>query len=63
MINADLVWITLPILGLAWVNGANDVAKGVSTLIGSGIAQPSRAIGWGTGRTLLGGGAAIWRRP
>ena len=59
MIDTNLVWVALPILGLAWVNGANDVAKGVSTLIGSGTAQPSRAIWWGTAWTLLGGLAAV----
>ena len=59
MIDTHLVWIALPILGLAWVNGANDVSKGVSTLIGSGMVQPSRAIWWGTFWTLLGGLAAV----
>jgi PiT family inorganic phosphate transporter len=59
MIDTHLAWIALPILGLAWVNGANDVSKGVSTLIGSGVARPSRAIWWGTAWTLLGGLAAV----
>ncbi len=33
---------------LAWVNGANDVAKGVATLAGSGMAHARRAVLWGT---------------
>lgn len=57
--NAQLMLVALPVLALAWVNGANDVAKGVSTLIGSGVSKPSRAIWWGTLWTLLGGLAAV----
>lgn len=45
---------------LAWANGANDVAKGVATLAGSGVANARRAIIWGSGCTLLGGVAAVW---
>lgn len=59
MISANLMLVALPVLALAWVNGANDVAKGVSTLIGSGVSRPSRAIWWGTLWTLLGGLAAV----
>lgn len=59
MMDAHLMIVALPVLALAWVNGANDVAKGVSTLIGSGTAKPSHAIWWGTLWTLLGGLAAV----
>lgn len=59
MSDANLLLVAVPVLALAWVNGANDVAKGVSTLIGSGVARPSRAIWWGTLWTLLGGLAAV----
>ncbi len=47
------------VLALAWANGANDVAKGVATLNGSGIAAARRAIYWGSGASVLGGLAAL----
>ncbi|MDP3274456.1 MAG: inorganic phosphate transporter [Deltaproteobacteria bacterium] len=48
-------WI-LALLGaaLAYVNGANDVSKGIATLVGSGVADERRAIAWGTVCTALG---------
>lgn len=59
--NAQLYAIALPALLLAWSNGANDVSKGIATLIGSGLAKPAPAILWGTLWTLLGGvAAAFW---
>lgn len=58
--NAQLFAIALPALLLAWANGANDVSKGVATLIGSGLAKPTYAILWGTLWTLLGGVAAVF---
>jgi PiT family inorganic phosphate transporter len=42
---------------VAFVNGANDVSKGVATLVGSGLATPRRAIAWGAGWTAVGGAA------
>lgn len=49
------------IFALAWANGANDVAKGVATLAGSGTSSAVRALMWGTVCTLLGGlAAAAW---
>ncbi len=47
------------VLALAWANGANDVAKGVATLSGSGIAGAQRALLWGSFASVLGGLAAI----
>ena len=48
---------------LAYVNGANDVSKGIATLVGSGVANYSRAIQWGTFWTGVGGVAgAFWAR-
>lgn len=44
---------------LAWSNGANDIAKGVATLVGNGTAGVRRAILWGTLWTLAGGLTAI----
>lgn len=55
------VAVIIIILALAWANGANDVAKGVATLSGSGVASAVRAIMWGTACTLIGGlAAAVW---
>lgn len=46
-------------LGVAFANGANDVSKGVATLVGGGLASERRAILWGAGWTVLGGAAAL----
>ena len=54
-----IILVCLLILSLAWANGANDVAKGVATLAGSGAANGRRAILWGSFCTLLGGLAAV----
>ncbi len=59
--SAELVWIAVPVLLLAWINGANDVSKGVATLIGSGASNARTAIAWGTLWTVLGGlTAVVW---
>ena len=42
---------------LAWANGANDVSKGIATLVGSGVTSYRRAIVWGT--VWTGAGAAV----
>ncbi|MHB8729538.1 MAG: inorganic phosphate transporter [Sulfuricaulis sp.] len=55
MNNALLFLVGVPVLMLAWVNGANDVSKGVATLVGSGLCEARRAIRWGTLFTMLGG--------
>jgi len=47
-----LLWIT--VLLLAFANGANDNAKGVATLRGSGLASDTVAILWGTLWTFFG---------
>ncbi len=44
----------VPLLGLAAANGANDVAKGVATLVGSGVTHYRAAILWGAVTTLAG---------
>ncbi|MFZ5589044.1 MAG: inorganic phosphate transporter [Pseudomonadota bacterium] len=56
---AAMIFVGLLILALAWVNGANDVSKGVATLTGGGVANARRAIWWGTFCTMLGGLAAL----
>jgi PiT family inorganic phosphate transporter len=53
------LFIAALVLLLAWANGANDVAKGVATLAGGGVAGARRAVSWGAGCTLLGGLAAL----
>ena len=40
---------------IAYANGANDVSKGIATLVGSGVASYRRAILWGTIWTGVGG--------
>lgn len=51
-----LVVLTLTV---AFANGANDVSKGIATLVGAGLASERRAIVWGTGWTLLGVAGAL----
>jgi PiT family inorganic phosphate transporter len=46
-------------LGVAFANGANDVSKGVATLVGAGLAGERRAILWGAAWTVLGVAAAL----
>src|SRR3989344_6374438 len=56
-----LLGVCIVILSLAWFNGANDVAKGIATLVGSGNTAPRRAVLWGSLWIVLGGLAAmIW---
>jgi len=43
---------------LAFANGANDVSKGVATLVGSGVTSYRRAIVWGTAWTAVGAALA-----
>jgi PiT family inorganic phosphate transporter len=40
---------------LAFANGANDVSKGIATLVGSGVTDTRRAITWGAAWTAIGG--------
>lgn len=42
-------------IAVAYVNGANDVSKGIATLVGSGVANYRRAVAWGTVWTGVGG--------
>jgi len=43
---------------LAYANGANDVSRGIATLVGSGVTNFRRAVLWGTAWTLAGSFAA-----
>lgn len=51
MLAATLVVITL---ALAFANGANDVSKGIATLVGSGVSNYRRAVTWGSLCTVAG---------
>jgi len=54
------VWLVIGlVLMLAWANGANDIAKGVATLVGNGTASAKGAVLWATLWTILGGLASI----
>jgi len=44
---------------VAYLNGANDISKGIATLVGSGVMRPSRAIAWGTITTAAGAIAGV----
>lgn len=52
-----MIILALGIL-IAFVNGANDVSKGIATLAGSGATDYRRAIAWGTAWTAAGALAA-----
>ena len=66
MVTARLFPAAIPalglvgLLGLAYANGANDVSKGVATLVGSGTASYRAAIGWGALWTAVGGVLAAY---
>jgi len=49
------VVLVLLTVGLAFANGANDVSKGIATLVGSGTTKYRAAVMWGTAWTLAGG--------
>src|SRR5262249_533966 len=44
---------------VAWANGANDVSKGVATLVGSRLATYAQALRWGTLWTVAGAVSAL----
>lgn len=47
-------------LGTAFANGANDVSKGVATLVGSGLSNVRQALAWGTAWTVAGALGAVF---
>lgn len=53
--NAEVIAVGLAGALVAYFNGANDVSKGIATLVGSGLTNYRRAILWGTVCTGLGG--------
>lgn len=50
----DTALLLLFVLSLAYANGANDVSKGVGTLVGSGVTTYRRGLAWGTLWTVAG---------
>ncbi|HEY6006572.1 MAG TPA: inorganic phosphate transporter [Anaeromyxobacter sp.] len=58
--NVQLIAILAVAALLAFANGANDVSKGVATLVGSGVADYRKAILWGTAFTAAGGLLAVF---
>jgi PiT family inorganic phosphate transporter len=44
---------------LSYCNGANDISKGIATLVGSGMAKERSAILWGSMTTTLGAMVAV----
>ena len=55
-----LVLILLVIFCLAYANGANDVSKGIATLVGSGVTNYRKAVLWGTIWTVAGALVAVF---
>jgi PiT family inorganic phosphate transporter len=43
------------VIVLAFANGANDLSKGIATLVGTGVSSFKRAVIWGTFWTVTGG--------
>jgi inorganic phosphate transporter, PiT family len=52
--TVELIAVVLAGALVAYFNGANDVSKGIATLVGSGLTNYRRAILWGTVCTALG---------
>lgn len=48
------VLLLLLTLFLAFANGANDISKGIATLVGSGVSDYRRSLAWGTIWTVAG---------
>ncbi len=46
--------------GLAYANGANDLSKGIATLVGSGVSDCRSAVLWGAAWTVGGGLVAAY---
>ncbi len=53
------ILLFLSVVFLAYVNGANDIFKGVATLLGSRTVDYRRALGWAIGTTLAGSLTAV----
>src|SRR5260370_33500985 len=56
--KSPLIFVLITGFGLAYFNGANDVSKGIATLVGSGVTGYRRAVAWGTMWTGVGAALA-----
>lgn len=52
--------ILILVCALAYANGANDVSRGIATLVGSGVARYRVAVVWGSVWTGIGALLAAW---
>lgn len=50
-----IYFLIFSVVLLSFANGANDVSKGIATLVGSGLTSYRKAIVWGTVWTVAGG--------
>lgn len=48
------IFLAVLVFVLAYLNGANDVSKGIATLVGGKTLRPTHAVIWGTLTTTLG---------
>jgi PiT family inorganic phosphate transporter len=53
-VTPTALWVLAIGFVVAFANGANDVSKGIATLVGSGVTDYRRAIQWGALWTALG---------
>ena len=53
--SIEFLLVAALVLALAWANGANDIAKGIATLVGNGTARARHAVWWGSLWTVVGG--------
>ncbi len=58
--SIEVLVVAALVLALAWANGANDICKGVATLVGNGTTPAKRAVWWGTLWTVAGGLLAVF---
>ncbi|MGH7747217.1 MAG: inorganic phosphate transporter, partial [Candidatus Dormibacteria bacterium] len=58
-LDGALLAILVMCAGMAAVNGANDVSKGVATLAGAGVTRYRTAIAWGVAATLVGSSLSL----
>lgn len=58
--NLELMTLALCAALIAFMNGANDVSKGIATLVGSGVTNYRQAIVWGSLWTAIGGVVSLF---
>src|SRR5258708_36378980 len=60
LMKSPLILVLITGFGLAYFNGANDVSKGIATLVGSSVTGYRRAVAWGTMWTGVGAALAAF---